>query len=100
MSSVNLQEFSIPASACLEAMARNRVDHVVTVPDWVQLHLDKMKLGAVSLGSTGNTYRDFTDSLKNKLQILTKDLRRAVVTHSSQFDKNFSRSRSVNLQFL
>jgi sulfopyruvate decarboxylase subunit alpha len=39
MSSVNLQEFSIPASACLEAMARNRVDHVVTVPDWVQLAL-------------------------------------------------------------
>lgn len=39
MSSVNLQPFSIPASACVEALARNRVDHVVTVPDWVQLAL-------------------------------------------------------------
>eukprot|EP01036_Dinobryon_divergens_P059435 gene59435-79306_t len=39
MSSVNLQDFSVPASACVEAMARNRVDHVVTVPDWVQLAL-------------------------------------------------------------
>ncbi len=39
MSSVKLSDFSIPASACVEAMARNRVDHVVTVPDWVQLAL-------------------------------------------------------------
>ena len=39
MSSVILSDFSIPASACVEAMARNRVDHVVTVPDWVQLAL-------------------------------------------------------------
>ncbi len=39
MSSVILSDFSIPASACVEAMVRNRVDHVVTVPDWVQLAL-------------------------------------------------------------
>jgi sulfopyruvate decarboxylase subunit alpha len=39
MSSVQLQDYSVPASACVEALARNRVDHVVTVPDWVQLAL-------------------------------------------------------------
>lgn len=39
MGSVKLQDFSIPASACEAALQRNRVDHVVTVPDWVQLAL-------------------------------------------------------------
>ena len=35
----NLQDFSIPASAAVAALQRNQVDHVVTVPDWVQLAL-------------------------------------------------------------
>jgi sulfopyruvate decarboxylase subunit alpha len=36
---MNIEEFSIPASACMEALIRNEIDHVVTVPDWVQLSL-------------------------------------------------------------
>ncbi len=39
MSSSPVQQFSVPASAAVAAMQRNRVDHVVTVPDWVQLAL-------------------------------------------------------------
>ena len=34
-----VQQFSVSASAAVAAMQRNRVDHVVTVPDWVQLAL-------------------------------------------------------------
>ncbi len=33
------QAFHIPASRYLDAIQRNGVDHVVTVPDWVQLAL-------------------------------------------------------------
>jgi sulfopyruvate decarboxylase TPP-binding subunit len=36
---VSIQDFSIPGSACVAALQRNLVDHVVTVPDWVQLAL-------------------------------------------------------------
>jgi sulfopyruvate decarboxylase TPP-binding subunit len=36
---VDLTPHSIPASAALSALQRNRVDHVITVPDWVQLSL-------------------------------------------------------------
>ncbi len=36
---VDLSPHSIPASAAVAALQRNRVDHVVTVPDWVQLSL-------------------------------------------------------------
>jgi sulfopyruvate decarboxylase TPP-binding subunit len=36
---MTLQTYSIPASAALDALLRNQVDHVVTVPDWVQLSL-------------------------------------------------------------
>jgi sulfopyruvate decarboxylase subunit alpha len=32
-----LADHSISASAGIAALQRNRVDHVVTVPDWVQL---------------------------------------------------------------
>ena len=34
-----LQNHSVPASACLDALRHCGVDHVVTVPDWVQLAL-------------------------------------------------------------
>jgi sulfopyruvate decarboxylase TPP-binding subunit len=34
-----LKQHSIPGSAALAALQRNAVDHVVTVPDWVQLSL-------------------------------------------------------------
>ncbi len=36
---MDLATYSIPASAALSALQRNRVDHIVTVPDWVQLSL-------------------------------------------------------------
>jgi sulfopyruvate decarboxylase TPP-binding subunit len=36
---MTLQDHSIPASAGIAALQRNQVDHVVTVPDWVQLAL-------------------------------------------------------------
>jgi sulfopyruvate decarboxylase subunit alpha len=36
---MSLQAHSISASAAVAALQRNRVDHVVTVPDWVQLSL-------------------------------------------------------------
>ena len=36
---MDLSPHSIPASTALAALQRNRVDHVVTVPDWVQLSL-------------------------------------------------------------
>ena len=43
---MNMQAFSIPASAAVRALQRNRVDHVVTVPDWVQLSLhDRLEKG-------------------------------------------------------
>ncbi len=35
-------KFAIGGSAALKALQRNRVDHVVTVPDWVQLSLHKL----------------------------------------------------------
>lgn len=34
-----LQPHAVPASACIAALRRNAVSHVVTVPDWVQLAL-------------------------------------------------------------
>lgn len=36
---MSLSMYSIPASSGVAALRRNRVDHVVTVPDWVQLSL-------------------------------------------------------------
>ncbi len=36
---MDLPNHSIPASAAVAALQRNQVDHVVTVPDWVQLSL-------------------------------------------------------------
>ncbi len=36
---MDLSLYSIPASTAIAALHRNRVDHVVTVPDWVQLSL-------------------------------------------------------------
>ncbi len=36
---MNHKDFSIPASAAAAALVRNHVDHVVTVPDWVQMSL-------------------------------------------------------------
>lgn len=43
---MSISEFSMPASACVEALKRNLVDHVVTVPDWVQLSLhDRLNKG-------------------------------------------------------
>lgn len=47
---MNLQPHSIPASACVQALQRNRVDHVVTVPDWVQLALhDRLEQGVAGI---------------------------------------------------
>lgn len=40
-----LQNHSIPASAALAALVHNKVDHVVTVPDWIQLSLHE-RLGS------------------------------------------------------
>lgn len=41
-----LARHSIPGSVALAALQRNRVDHVVTVPDWVQLALhDRLNKG-------------------------------------------------------
>lgn len=38
------QQFSIPGSVAFAALQRNQIDHVVTVPDWVQLALhDKLE---------------------------------------------------------
>ena len=43
---MNPNDYSIPASAAAAALLRNRVDHVVTVPDWVQLALhDRLDKG-------------------------------------------------------
>lgn len=36
---MSLQDHSISASTGVAALQRNRVDHIVTVPDWVQLSL-------------------------------------------------------------
>ncbi len=36
---MSIEAYSIPASECMKALARNQIDHVVTVPDWVQLAL-------------------------------------------------------------
>ena len=47
---MNLQAHSIPASAALGALQRNQVDHVVTVPDWVQLALhDRLERGVAGI---------------------------------------------------
>ena len=43
---MSISEFSIPATECVKALKRNQVDHVVTVPDWVQLSLhDRLDKG-------------------------------------------------------
>ncbi|MGH8433768.1 MAG: thiamine pyrophosphate-binding protein [Pseudomonas sp.] len=43
---MSIEAYSIPASDCVSALQRNHVDHVVTVPDWVQLSLhSKLELG-------------------------------------------------------
>ena len=34
---MSLSEYSISASRCVAALQHNLIDHVVTVPDWVQL---------------------------------------------------------------
>ena len=47
---MNLHAHSIPASAALGALQRNQVDHVVTVPDWVQLALhDRLEKGVAGI---------------------------------------------------
>lgn len=43
---MDFQDHSIPATAGVAALRRNRVSHVVTVPDWVQLSLhDRLNKG-------------------------------------------------------
>lgn len=43
---MDFARYSIPASVAAAALLRNRVDHVVTVPDWVQLALhDRLAKG-------------------------------------------------------
>jgi sulfopyruvate decarboxylase subunit alpha len=43
---MDIRKYSISASAAVAALRRNRVDHVVTVPDWVQLSLhDRLNTG-------------------------------------------------------
>lgn len=43
---MDLGPYSISASCAVAALQRNRVDHVVTVPDWVQLALhDRLNKG-------------------------------------------------------
>ncbi len=43
---MGLSEHSIPATVAVAALQRNKVDHVVTVPDWVQLSLhDRLNKG-------------------------------------------------------
>ena len=43
---MDLSKYSIPASTAVAALLRNRVDHVITVPDWVQLALhDRLNQG-------------------------------------------------------
>ena len=53
-----LHNHSVPASACLEALRRCGVDHLVTVPDWVQLALHaKLEAGEapdIALINTSN----------------------------------------------
>ena len=39
MTDPQLKDHAVPASACVAALRRNGVSHVVTVPDWVQLAL-------------------------------------------------------------
>lgn len=38
----SLDRYAIPGSAALKALQQNKVDHVVTVPDWVQLSLHRL----------------------------------------------------------
>lgn len=41
------KDYAIPASACIAEMRQQKVSHVVTVPDWVQLSLHaQLDLGA------------------------------------------------------
>lgn len=43
---MDLSPYAIPASSAVAALRRNQVDHVVTVPDWVQLSLhDRLNKG-------------------------------------------------------
>ena len=43
---MDLRNYSISATAAVAALRRNHVDHVVTVPDWVQLALhDRLNRG-------------------------------------------------------
>ena len=47
---MDLKTSSIPASVAVAALQRNRVDHVVTVPDWVQLSLhDRLDRGIAGI---------------------------------------------------
>ncbi len=47
---MTLSAHSIPASAALGALQRNQVDHVVTVPDWVQLALhERLEQGVAGI---------------------------------------------------
>ena len=50
MSTGLLAAHSIPASACLQALREQAVDHYVIVPDWVQLSLhDRVQAGVPGL---------------------------------------------------
>jgi len=43
---MGLSEHTIGATAAVSALQRNHVDHVVTVPDWMQLSLhDRLNKG-------------------------------------------------------
>ncbi len=54
---MDIARYSIPGSIAAAALLRNRVDHVVTVPDWVQLALhDRLNtgLGAIKVINCAN----------------------------------------------
>ncbi len=47
---MGLSEFSISATAAVAALQRCQVDHVVTVPDWIQLSLhDRLNQGVAGI---------------------------------------------------
>ena len=54
---MNLEPHSIAASTAVTALQRNKIDHVITVPDWVQLSLhDRLIKGVdgIKLINTAN----------------------------------------------
>ena len=90
---MDIARYSIPGSIAAAALLRNRVDHVVAVPDWVQLALhDRLNtgLGAIKVINCANENQVVTVAGINTLRAVCIDAHIPMVFMVGQFGREYS----------